>query len=260
MYQRIVSLTPSITETLFAIGAGHRVVGVTDACDYPPEVNDIPHVCAWFEPDMDRIQSLSPDLVLGLESAHSALVPVLQSLQIRFEQVNPTTVSEVLDDINRIGRILEAGSRTDKVLKRLDQRLDKLARKLDSIQPERRLRVSRVLEIDADHLMIAGPHSFQYDVITRAGGINISTGLEAAYPKVSFEQFKAWDPDVVFICGSDPHRVPNLQADPRWQTLSSVSRNRLYQFHCGLTCRTGPRIVDMAELLFQTLYETTGDV
>ena len=78
MIERIVSLTPSITETIFALGAGRRVVGITDSCDFPPEVRAKPHVCSWFDPDMDRILDLEPDLVLGLATAHQRLVPVFK--------------------------------------------------------------------------------------------------------------------------------------------------------------------------------------
>ena len=77
MTTRIVSLTPSITETLFALDMGDRVVGVTDACDYPPEAHAKPHVCSWFKPDMDRIKALDPDLIfVGMGS--SLLLTLLQ--------------------------------------------------------------------------------------------------------------------------------------------------------------------------------------
>ena len=77
--KRIVSLTPSITEVLFALGAGDRLVAVTDACDYPPEANTKSHVCSWFDPDIDRIANLKPDIVIGLETAHHGLAPLLKN-------------------------------------------------------------------------------------------------------------------------------------------------------------------------------------
>jgi iron complex transport system substrate-binding protein len=101
---------------------------------------------------------------------------------------------------------------------------------------------------------VAGPQSFQYDVIARAGGVNVTTSFAAAYPKVTFQQFKKWDAEMIFICGTDESYLSRHKADQRWQSLSAVRNNRLYQFDCGLTCRTNPRIVDMAELLFHTLY------
>jgi len=101
---------------------------------------------------------------------------------------------------------------------------------------------------------VAGPRSFQYDVIACAGGINVTSFLDAAYPKVTFQQFKKWDAEMIFICGSDKSYLARLKADKKWQSLRAVKNNKLYQFDCGLTCRTSPRIVDMVELLFQTLY------
>ena len=106
--------------------------------------------------------------------------------------------------------------------------------------------------------MVAGPLSFQYDVISRAGGLNVTGEYQDAYPKVKWAQFRRWDPAMVFFCGYDPQFIPRLKADSKWQSLTAVKSGRLYQFDCALTCRTGPRIVDMAELLFSTLYEN-GD-
>jgi iron complex transport system substrate-binding protein len=82
----------------------------------------------------------------------------------------------------------------------------------------------------------------------------VTSSFDVAYPKVSFQQFRQWDAEMIFICGSDASYPARLKADKRWQSLRAVGNNRLYQFDCGLTCRTSPRIVDMAELLFQTLY------
>ncbi len=84
MPQRIISLTPSLTEILFALEFGHRVVGVTDSCDYPAEVRDWPNVACWFDPDLAKLMALKPDLVLGLQTAHHQVKPELESQGIRF--------------------------------------------------------------------------------------------------------------------------------------------------------------------------------
>jgi iron complex transport system substrate-binding protein len=106
MPQRIISLTPSLTEILFALECGHRVVGVTDSCDYPAAVGDLPNVGCWFDPDVAKLMSLNPDLVLGLQTAHRQLQPELESHGIRFIPVNPLTVEGAIADIARIGEIL----------------------------------------------------------------------------------------------------------------------------------------------------------
>lgn len=253
-HKRVVCLTPSITETLFALGVGELVVGVTDACDYPHEASSKSHVCSWFDPDIDRLKSLKPDVVLGLKTAHAHLVSVFTDQQIRCELFNPITIQDVLADILRLGDLLGARGAAQSLENNLLRRLEKLDKAVDKISPSRRLTVSRVLDIDKDELIVAGPQSFQYDVITRGGGINVTSSLDAAYPKVPFVQFKKWDAQMIFICGSDESYLARLKADKKWQSLTAIKTNRLYQFDCGLTCRTGPRIVDMAELLFQTLY------
>jgi iron complex transport system substrate-binding protein len=254
-YKRIVCLTPSITETLFALGVGELVVGVTDACDYPHEVSSKSHVCSWFDPDMDRLKALNPDLVLGLKTAHERLAPFFTDQQIGCELFNPITIQDVLADILRLGALLGAQKAAQSLENTLLHRLEKLDKSVAEISPNRRLTVSRVLDIDKEELILAGPQSFQYDVIARAGGINVTSSFDTAYPKVSFQQFKEWDAEMIFICGSDESYLAKLKADKKWQSLRAVGQNRLYQFDCGLTCRTSPRIVDMAELLFQTLYE-----
>lgn len=253
-YERIISLTPSITETLFALGVGDRVVGVTDACDYPPEANSKYHVCSWFDPNLDRITSLEPDLVLGLATAHHHLAPLLETGDTRLILFNPATVDEVLADILSLGDLLNISEQAALLVKNLRYRMKKLATQVDQIMPEARSTVSRILDIDGEQLIVAGPKSFQYDVIKQAGGINVTSAMNEAYPIVSFQIFKTWDPDMIFICGSDHSYLSRLQADPQWQSLAAIRQGEIYQFDCGLTCRTGPRIVDMAELLFQTLY------
>jgi iron complex transport system substrate-binding protein len=253
-YKRIVSLTPSITETLFALGGESRVVGVTDACDYPPGANSITHVCSWFDPDLDRICSLRPDLVLGLTTAHKQLALLLNKKGIKCTLFNPATVADALDDMLSLGTLLGIPESAKSLVKDLKYRMEKLAEQVKHIKPEAKLTVSRVLDIDSERLIVAGPKSFQYDVINKAGGINVTDGTEGAYPTVSFQSFRIWDPDMIFLCGSDNSYISRLKADPEWQGLTAIRTGKIYQFDCGLTCRTGPRIVDMAELLFQTLY------
>ncbi|MCG6892231.1 MAG: helical backbone metal receptor, partial [Desulfobacteraceae bacterium] len=250
---RIVSLTPSITETLFAIDAQDCVVGVTDACDHPPEANDKPHVCAWFDPDVERIAALKPDVVAGLAAAHRRISSAVSAMGARLMLFSPATVEDALDDMIRLGEAIERAGAARALVQRLRVRLAHLDEAVAEIPEERRLRVSRVLEAENGRVMLAGPHSFQYDVIARGGGRNITGGIDQAYPWVDFDRFCELDPDLVFFCGTDPRRIRKLAADRDWRRLQAVRRGRLYQFDCGLTCRTGPRIVDMAELLFRTL-------
>jgi iron complex transport system substrate-binding protein len=254
-FKRIVSLAPAITEILFALGLADRLVGVTDSCDYPDSVREIPNVSLWFEPDFDKLFTLQPDLVLGLETAHQRLQPELESKGIQVILVNPASVDAALEVILGFGELLDASEAAQICLQNLRARLNTLNRKVAKIPHEKRFTVCRVLDLEGNMLMVAGPSSFQYDVIFRAGGLNVTGQCQDAYPKVSWTQFQHWDPEMIFFCGYDRQFIPRLNADSKWQSLKAVKAGRLYQYDCALTCRTGPRIVDMAELLFSTLYE-----
>ncbi len=254
-FKRIVSLAPANTEILFAVETADRLVGVTDSCDYPDAAREIPNVSLWFEPDYDKVLALEPDLILGLETAHQRLKSDMENNGIQVILVNPTSVDAALEVMLRIGELLDASEAARICVQNLRTRLNALDLKVDKIPYEKRLTVCRVLDLENNKLMLAGPLSFQYDVISRAGGFNVTGQFDDAYPKISWAQFQDLDPQVIFFCGYDRQFIPRLKADSKWQTLKAIKTGRLYQYDCGLTCRTGPRIVDMAELLFDTLYE-----
>ncbi len=253
-YSRILSLAPSATETIIALELEDRLVGVTDSCDYPPVAKEKPNVSCWFEPDLEKLFALKPDIIVGLESAHCNLTPVLSQTGIELLLLQAKNITEALSEIRLLGDQLGALLKAQAILKNLNLRLAQLDLQVKTIAPQNRLTVCRVLEADNDHLMLAGPLSFQYDVILRAGGFPVTQHLSGAYPKVSFSEFRQLDPDVIFFCGYDRNFIPRLMNRPRWRILKAIQTRRVYQFDCGLTCRSGPRIVDMAELLFRTLY------
>ena len=252
--QRIVSLTPSLTETLFALELGPRVVGVTDSCDYPAEVKDRPHVACWFDPDLEKMVALKPDLVLGLQTAHSEIKLKLASKGIRVILVNPITVDEAIADIARLGAMLGVQRPSEILVDNLRSRLSGLDNKVSAINLESKLSVSRILDIDEGQIYVAGPLSFQYDIISRAGGQNVTCSIQEAYPKINLTQLRKWNPQVVFNCGFDLNALPGVANKPEWRSLKAVQSGNVFTFDCNLTCRTGPRIVDMVELLFNTLY------
>lgn len=254
-FKRIVSLAPAITEILFALDIADRLVGVTDSCDYPHTARQIPNISCWFEPDMERLAALEPDLVLGLETAHRQLQPELKQKGIHLVLVNPSRVDAALEEMLGFGELLDASGAAENCVRNLRARLAVLDRKVAKIPGGRRLAVCRVLDVAQNRLIVAGPLSFQFDVIARAGGLNVTGRCRTAYPKVTWRQLKRWNPDMIFFCGYDRRFIPRLKVDPKWLSLKAGKSGRLYQFDCGLTCRAGPRIVDMAELLFETLYE-----
>lgn len=256
-YSRILSLAPSITETIFALELGDSLVGVTDSCDYPAAARKKPNVFCWFEPDLEKLLALKPNIVIGLESAHLYLKTILTQNGIEVLLLHAKSINDALYEIKILGDKLGASAQAKTILKSLNLRLAKLDFQVKAIAPEDRPTVCRVLEAANDQLILAGPLSFQHDVILRAGGRSVTGYLPGAYPKISFNEFKQLDPDIIFFCGYDQNFIPRLMDDTRWKSLKAVQTHRVYQFDCALTCRTGPRIVDMSELLFRTLYTRT---
>jgi iron complex transport system substrate-binding protein len=255
--ERIISLTPSLTEILFALDLGRRVCGVTDSCDYPAAAANRPNVACWFDPDLAKLRSLKPDLVLGLQTAHRKLKPKIESQGIAVMLVNPTTVDGALADITRIGEMLGTHKKSKTLAAGLRTRLSALDARVKDISDPSKLTVCRLLDMEDGRFYVAGPLSFQYDIITRAGGLNVTGATNEAYPAITLSQLQEWDPQVIFNCGFDLITNPALSQKKDWQALKAVQSGRVFSFDCSLTCRTGPRIVDMVELLFTTLYAET---
>ena len=243
-----------MTEILFALEFGHRVVGVTDSCDYPAAVRDCPNVACWFDPDIAKLLALKPDLVLGLQSAHHKVKPELESQGIRVILVNPLTVEGAIADIDRIGEILGAHEVSERLVSNLGARLSAIDAAVGKIDSESRQTACRILDMEDGRFHVAGPLSFQYDIISRAGGQNVTCSKKEAYPKITLTQLREWDPQVIFNCGFDLNATPLIADKPEWRSLKAVQAGKVFTFDCALTCRTGPRIVDMVELLFKTLY------
>ena len=252
--KKIISLAPALTEILFALGLSQRIVGVTDSCDYPAQVKNWPHVACWFDPNLAKLYALKPDLVLGLETAHRSLKRKLESKGIRVCLVNPITVDAAIDAMAVIADLLGVPEKAEILVAALHNRLSALDTEVSAISAENRITAVRILDMEDNRFYVAGPLSFQYDIITRAGGQNVTGLIPEAYPKVTLIQLRQWDPQVIFSCGFDLNSIPQLVKKPEWRSLSAVQSGKVFVFDCALTCRTGPRIVDMVELLFNALY------
>jgi len=154
----------------------------------------------------------------------------------------------------RIGKMLGAHEKSETLAANLRARLSALDARVKGLTGESKLTVCRILDMEDSRFHVAGPLSFQYDIITRAGGRNVTCSTKEAYPNITLAQLRAWDPQVIFCCGFDLNTNPGLADKHEWQSLKAVQSDRVFTFDCNLTCRTGPRIVDMVEVLFKTLY------
>ncbi|PLX71705.1 MAG: hypothetical protein C0602_00460 [Denitrovibrio sp.] len=188
--ERIVSLSPGLTEILFAIGAGDDVVGVTEFCDYPPETKKIAKVGSGFRPSIEKIVSLKPTLVLGsVEGAEKNLKNYLDNLNIRNYFFRSTDATDVINSITQISNLLNIDS-SEMVLDMMDH-FDK-KNKADS---------SGLFLVGIDPFSAAGSGTFVNDIMNCSGVSNIMGDSYKGYILVSFEYILAKNPDYIFISG-----------------------------------------------------------
>ncbi|HSB07882.1 MAG TPA: cobalamin-binding protein [Blastocatellia bacterium] len=231
--QRIVSLAPSITETLFAIGAGDRVAGVTSYCDYPPEARAKEKVGDTLKPNIERIIGLKSDLVIVSTSSQlEQYVQKLEDLRVPVYISNPRNLDAVLESISAIGRLAGAENRSREVVANMRARIENVAKRLEG---SARPRVLFMLGMEP--LITVGSGTFLDDLITRAGGQSISTDATGEYPQYSLETAVAKGPEIIFIQFDEKELPDRLR-----QTPAGLA-GRVYHIDDDLVSRPGPRIV-----------------
>lgn len=247
--QRIVSLAPSITETLFALGLADRIVGVTSYCDYPPEAAAKEKVGDTQRPSIERIIALKTDLVIA--STASQLQQFVHNLE---EVGTPVYVSDprgldgVLDSIAKIGELTGTTNRARELTGALRGRLEKVASRLSGAQ-----RPSVLCILASNPLITIGAKSFITDLINRAGGRSVSEDLASDYPQYSLETAVARRPELIFLETGESDLPPRLKETPAGRS------GRVFHIDDNLLLRPGPRIVDgleeMARKLHPELFE-----
>ena len=259
--QRIVSTTPSITEILYALGLGDRVVGVTRYCRYPPEAQSKPKIGDYINPNLEAIAALRPDLVI-IQTNPVRLAERLAALRLRSIEVN----QENIEAIYRSIRVISIGTSTQA---RGEQQISALQRGLDRIRAtSQHLRPTRVMFVVGrapkrlDGLIVVGKASYLNELITLAGGQNIFADAVAAYPQISFEQVLARNPEVVIDFGdmADPaavneaHKREIVSVWQRAASLQAVKNHRVHPVAADIFVVPGPRAVQAAQAIFDLLH------
>lgn len=243
---RIISLAPSVTEMLFAIGAGAQVVGVTQFCDYPPEAS-LKTKVGYANPNLESLVALQPDLIVApQEFLKPDLIGKLEQLKIPLFILSARTVEDVVGHIQTLGRMLD--HRTEATVLGMDLR-QQIARIKTRTQSAAPIRVLYVL--NSEPLITVGPGSFIDQLIGLAGGINIAAKSATAYPRLSMEVVLQENPDIlVFPIGkTEGISESEQQSWRKWSTLTAVKENNLRQIPADLLNRPGPRIGKALELL-----------
>lgn len=258
--QKVVSLAPSNTEILFAIGAGGQTVGRDMFSDYPAEALSLPDIGGSMgEYNLEAIVALQPDLVLAAEINPTELVKSLEDLGLTvFYLANPTSLEEMYDNLGIVAQLTGRETEAAALVESLKARVAAVDEKIIPLSS----RFSVFYEIDASNSSqpwTAGKGTFITLLIERAGGYNIAAELDA-YPQLSIEQIVADDP--MFIILGDAMwgvTVESVGQRPGWENLAAVQNGNIFPFDDNLASRPGPRLVDgleeLAKILRPELFE-----
>jgi len=196
---RIVSLAPNITEILFSLGLGEKVVGVTRFSYYPAEAAKKPKVGSYIHLNAEKIISLSPDLVIGTVAGNKpGVIKLVEQAGIQSFIVNARDIQQVLETITAVGRVCGVPDKADLLAMNLRSRLEKVRQKIGA-----RRKPLVFLQINLKPIMTVNSNSFLHDLIQQAGGINMAKDLEITYPRISIEEVIMRRPEVIIISSMD---------------------------------------------------------
>ena len=259
--QRIVSTAPSITELLYALGLGDRVVGVTRFCRYPPEAQLKPKIGDYTSPNLEAIAALRPDLVvIQVNPVH--LADRLSALKLRVLEIDQENIAAIYRSIHEVGVATGTGERATQLTGSIREGLGRIRARVSALP---RVRVMFVIGRSPDRLdglVVAGRASYLNEAIEVAGGENVFKDAKAAYPEVSLEEVMARNPDVIVDMGDMSDTVGVTEAHKRsvvalWNripTLAAVKQHRVFAVASDIFVVPGPRVIDAAQAFTEMLH------
>ncbi len=268
--QRIVSLAPSCTQILYAIGVGDKVVGLTTYDDWPYNFSawiaagNMTSIGGYGTPNMEAIASLHPKLILS-DTINDAILPSLRSLGYKVLVLNPTSITGIYQDISLVGRATGATPEATALIENISSSINAITAKIAAANIPALQSV--YYEVWSNPYMSAGSTSWINDVITAAGGVNIFENVTQQYPTVSSETIVEMNPDVILLPTSMGQgvfygSVAQVEATPGWNVISAVQNNRVYVIDGDLFAQAGPRVADqvlaVATCLYPQLFNSTS--
>ena len=258
---KIVSLAPSVTETLFAIGAGEQVIGRTDYCDYPEEVSSLPSIGGFDAAtiSVESIVALEPDLVIGGSIYQAEVIQALEAAGIPAFVTEPSNLAEIMDAVTLLGQVTGQEAGAEQVYNDMQARIDAVEAAVSAVPVDQRPSV--FYEVWHEPLMSANGNTVVGELIEIAGGENIFADLPDEYPTVSVEQIVVDDP--LFIIGPSSHgdqmSAEVIGAREGWEDLTAVKENAIHIVDGNMVSRASPRVVlvleEFARILHPDLFE-----
>lgn len=264
--RRIVSTAPSITETLFALGVGDRVVGVSRFCNYPPEVQKLPKVGSYIKPEVEAIARLTPDLVI-LQQSQSDLNDRLNTLHISFIVVPYTTLDDIYTEIQLIGKAAGVPEQSTSLIAQIRNSLNAIQTKAKSMPSPRVVVIVDRQQGTLNNLIAVGPNNYVNQILEIAGGKNVlaQPGLPQ-YPRISVETILRENPDVIIdLSGTQEtdesrriSRASTLALWGQYRELTAVRSGHLYAGTTDSLVVPGPRTPIATQRLFDFVHGIGG--
>jgi iron complex transport system substrate-binding protein len=241
--RRIVSLSPSVTEILFAVGAGNQVAGITEYCNYPPETAAKTKIGGFSGAtvSVEQIAFLKADLVIVSQDMHFKVIPLLERLNLPVFAVEPRSFADIYRIIENIGKLTGHEAEAEAAIDGMKQKLKTAAALWQGRQP-----AAVFWEVDSNPLMTTGGQTVISEAISLAGGRNIFADVASSWPQVSAEQVLGRKPDWI-LAPSDRRGgfdAATLVRRPGWQTLPAVRQNHIALITADCINRYTPRLAD----------------
>lgn len=259
--QKIVSMAPSNTEILFAVGAGKQVVGRDDVSDFPAEAQVIPSLGGFDKYNIEQLVALQPDLILMAEINNVELVKKLEDLGLTVYYLsNPKTIEDMFANLQIVANLTGHEKEAASLVAALNARVAAIDEKLKTLGQAGAVKPVVFYELDSTDPAkpyTIGPNTFVDLLINRAGGLNLTTavGIKDSYPQVSVEQIVSTDPDMIILGDSMwGISVESVSQRPGWEKLKAVTSQQVFPFDDNLVSRPGPRLVDGLEALAKLLH------
>jgi iron complex transport system substrate-binding protein len=247
---RIVSLAPSITETLFALGVGDHVVAVSDFCDYPSEVKRLPRVGSFNAPSVEAVLGQRPDVVIVAPSpGNHESVLTMQRLGVRVEIVDPERLADLPVVTRRIADVAGVPEAGERLVATMTREMDAVRARVAGASKPRVLML-----VGQDPLVAVGPESFLGELLIEAGAVNVAPRGES-WPRLNVEVVIAADPEVIIDLSMGTEAgtaTPNYWT--RFASLAAVRTQRVYPFRSLEALRPGPRLAQALEELARLLH------
>ncbi len=259
-YERIISLSPNITETLFALGIGEKVVGVTRFCYYPEAARSLPKVGGYLDPNYEAIMRLKPDVVLLIDDFQQ-IKTFLSQLGIKYISVNNKTVADIRSSIAALGTAFGVRSRADQILNDIDAKLSTMQQRTTMAhRPKVLIVIERTLGTGViKDAYVAGRNTFYDELIQMAGGINAYYDERISYPTLSAEGVIHLNPEIIIdlIPQLEQTGLDSLTLAKDWESLSQVAavkNRRVYIISADYAVIPGPRFILFLEDLAQIIH------